>query len=209
MNTRSKIIWWTLLVLALIGACICYGKPVKNHWATQGSGGYDLINGRNHKQEGVVTTIRQALPVRPLIFYFAATATDVNGLTSDYSNEDVYVRTGKVQTVTLAWDASQSSSIITNYAVWMGRQSRFYTTNFNASTNLILKVPLFPPALTNIVIIITTSNASDLAYSSTINGLWTMLNATNWIATNPTAPRYFRAVGKSGNPTLFLDSRRF
>lgn len=60
-----------------------------------------------------------------------------------------------------------------------------------------LTIHLIPPPLTNLLVTVTTTAATNLQWSPDLAGPWTLLGATNWTATNPPAPRYFRALGRS------------
>ena len=125
------------------------------------------------------------------VWYFAATCTDNAGLTSDYSTE-VSLRdtNGTIRTVTLAWDRSQGTNVITNYTIWQGVASRTYTNSVNVGTNLTGTVrvqPPLPPAPTNLVITVTGLAANSL------QGPW--LAVPSWpaiVVTNPPANKFYR-----------------
>jgi multisubunit Na+/H+ antiporter MnhC subunit len=199
MNTRSFISWivWALFVLAafLWIAHEASGKTRRTQPPTQGSGAAALMA---KPVPGPSMLVLPKIVIKPQSFYFVATA-QAGGLESTNSNEVVYVRTNtSVQWVTLAWNRSPTLTTITNYMVYKGRVSGVYTNAYPAGTNLTLRVPLFPPVLTNVVINVTTTGATNLAYASSLAGPWVKVGATNWTATNPPSPRYFRSM-KAGS----------
>lgn len=170
-------------------------------YPTQGSGAAALI--AKPIVVGPKLTVH-AISFPPQTFYFAATA-EANGTNSDYSNEVLYRRTNNVQTVTLAWDRSPTTNLtITNYQVFKGRASGVYTNTYSAGTNLTLTVPLLPPPPTNLVIKVTSSGATNLQYATFMVGPWTKVNATNWTATNPPAPRFFRAMSNRAGSRVYV-----
>ena len=135
-------------------------------------------------------------PPTTSIWYFAATAVDASGLESDYSTEAEFVTTNDVSSITLAWDASPSTNHLT-YRLYTGGTSRTYTNMMNVGTNLVATARLAPPPLTNLLLRVTTINATNLQWSATPRGPWTLLGATNLVATNVPSPRYYRALGRS------------
>lgn len=142
------------------------------------------------------------------VYYFAATAKSVD-LESDYSDEVSYTNVLKSEFVTLAWDANPSTNVV-GYRIYFGRSSGQYTNVTEAGTNLTCSVRILPPVLSNVVITITSRNATNLQWTPKLGQPWTLLGATNWTATNP-ATRLWRALGKS--PTLrgevFVNASRF
>ncbi len=118
-----------------------------------------------------------------------------------------YTNTAATNSITLAWNTPPAGCDATNppnpsltgYLIQWGTQSGILTngifTNTAAATNITIQI--IPPPLTNCLIIVTTTSATNLQLSPTIKGPWTLLNATNWSATNPPSPRYFRALGRS------------
>lgn len=180
MNSRSKILFalWFLLVIATIlffARFDALGQPIST-----------------------VPTNRFSLNV-----YFSATALDSIGQESDYSSEIYLPITNRHNSlVTLAWDAVPGLTGLT-YRVYRGNRSRTYATNFSAGTNLCITIPIFAPPLTNCVITITSMNATDILWASSLAfiGPWQRIGRTNWSATNP-APRVFRAIGKKGSKPL-------
>ena len=206
MTLRAKI-FCLLVLLASFGVLLTRGGT---KYPTQGSGAKALL--ARARASASAPPLPPALIVVPVTnrYYFAATATDNYGQVSDYSNETNLVRTGGWRTVTLAWDRSPGTNVITNYAVLWGGASRSYTNLVNAGTNLSKVVQVLPPMLTNIVVSVTTVNATNLAWAPAIKGLWTMVGATNYSVTNPASSRLFRAVGKKGSvPKLAIKGTWF
>jgi hypothetical protein len=146
----------------------------------------------------------------PFRFFFAATANDANGLESDYSTEVSFTRTSRVTKVTLAWDPSPSTGVI-QYFIYKGRLSTNYTEKFNAGTNLSLEVPLFGPALTNCVVNVWATGSTNILCAPSLDfiGPWQPLNTTNWTATNPPAPRLFRALGNQQGSKIYINKTAF
>jgi hypothetical protein len=116
-----------------------------------------------------------AAPPAPRVRYYAVLASNDNG-DSGYSNE---VSITNESWVLLGWGQVSNAD---NYTVVTGTNSRNYTANFLAGTNLVLRVP--PPRLTNVVI--------------TVTGLGTNLSLTNptgmrlWKGTNMTITRRYQ-----------------
>ncbi|MEN6533336.1 MAG: hypothetical protein ABFD89_06715 [Bryobacteraceae bacterium] len=138
------------------------------------------------------------LPPTTNLLYFAATASDAAGLSSDYSTELVYTNTTRASRFVLAWDASPGTNVITNYTVWQGRASRSYTNSVNAGTNLTATLLTAPPAKTNRVITVTTVNATNLEYSSRAGGPWLLAGKTNLCFTNPVVSAlYYRPMERT------------
>ncbi len=113
----------------------------------------------------------------------------------------VFTNTGASNRITLAWDwgtnwlcANPPTNAYSNFLAW-GETLDAMTNIVNAGTNSSITVTLIPPPLTNRLIQVTTVSATNLQWSLTPRGPWTSLNVTNWTATNPPAPRYFRALG--------------
>lgn len=138
-------------------------------------------------------------PLPPKLFYFAATATENNGMESDFSNEVWHTNTNQSVTVTLAWDASLGTNTITNYTVYMGRASGTYSNRTYAGTNLSATVRLYPPPKTNRVITLYTVNATNLQYSTRPQSPWLLAGKTNLCFTNPAIGLYYRPLGASSN----------
>lgn len=199
-SVKQFLFWLVALLILIWGVGLCaVAVPRKRaaSYPTQGSGAQALLATAPPAAPSAL-----ALPkivIAPATYYFAVTARDSNNNTSDFSNELIYLRTNaSVQTVKLAWDKSPGTNRIAEYIVWKGRASGNYTNSYSAGTNLTLTVPLLPPALTNLVVTVTTGNATNLQYRAGFAGAWVMLGATNWTATNPPAPRYWRALGRKG-----------
>lgn len=123
-------------------------------------------------------------------FYIVATAWN-NNLESDYSVELVYSPTNYVSNVRVAWDIVTNA---TSYTVYFGRVSGTYTNSTDAHTNTGVTIQLRPLPKTNVVLTITSINATNLASSSNMKN-WTMLNRTNYTRTNPPTPIYYKALG--------------
>jgi hypothetical protein len=152
MTLSSKLCWAVLLGMALliIGMMVATGAPALQ--SPKGS-------------EAAASLARSSvLPPMPAIvippetnftdYYFAATATDKSGLSSDYSNEAILraFESNAMQSVTLAWDASPGTNVITNYSVYQGAASANYTNIVNAGTNLTVTMRLAPLAPTNLLV---------------------------------------------------------
>lgn len=155
-----------------------------------------------HQGAGALALISRSIviPPRPILppYYFAATASNSFGV-SDFSNEVIYTRYWKsgISEITLAWNSSTNAL---TYWIHKGRTNRVYTISYPAGTNLFMTVPLAWPTLSNLVITVTCMNGgTNIAYSTSLAGPWTKLNTTNWSATNPPAPRYFRGIGARSN----------
>ena len=154
------------------------------------------------------------------IFYFAATCTDSNGSTSDFSNQVAATNyeSNSWSAICLAWDASATTNdLITNYTVWWGtngilRVSNVVISSFTGSvaagTNLTATVWVFPAALTNVVLSVTSAGATNLYMASRLAGPWSALNRTNYVATNAPGPLYFRSRGKAGNKVAIRTTRQ-
>jgi hypothetical protein len=122
-------------------------------------------------------------------YYFAATVAGE----SEYSVELPWTNVAKAKTVTLAWNPVTNA---TGYRIYVGRASRTYTEQYAAGASLSLTVPLAPTALTNFVVDVTTTGATNLARASGLKGPWLKLNKTTWRGTNEPPPLYFRAMKK-------------
>lgn len=197
------VIWWisTLCAKGMPPHPHPHKADRKSAFISQGDGALALI-------------ARSPIPPMPKSiyppYYFVATATDENGLESDYSNETTFTNhiPGFVKSIVLGWDASPSTNRIVDYKVYWGRSSGSYTNVQSASTNLWLSVNLLGPYLSNVVVSVTSSNASSLLRSDSLIGPWTNLHRTSWTATNPQAPLYFRGIGEEENE-VFISERRF
>ena len=161
MSPRQLILWliWACVVIGAIWFFLheCSGQ-------TKGDGARALLRGI--KQPGMPALPKLvAPPVRT--FFYAATATGTNGMTSVYSNE---VSSTNL-TVLLAWNPSAGA--ISNYTVLRGTNSGAYLKSYPAGTNCVLSVP--PPVPNNLVI--------------TISGVGFFL-----VLTNPTGFRMFKGT---------------
>lgn len=115
-----------------------------------------------------LTAVPVVQPTRdPPVFYFVATA-ERDGIGSRLSVELAVTNVLRARYVVLAWDPSVSTGRIT-YLIWRGRQSGYYTTNFDVGTNLTATIPFYPPQPTNRVVI----------FSASCNVVWTNLSFTN------------------------------
>lgn len=115
-----------------------------------------------------VTAVPVVQPTRYTpVFYFVATA-ERDGIGSPFSAELAVTNVPRGTHALLAWDPSQSEGNIT-YKIWRGRQSGYYTTNFDVGTNLTATIPFYPPQPTNRVV----------TYSASCNVVWTNLSFTN------------------------------
>lgn len=149
----------------------------------------------------IAAAVAQPLPpvTNRLSVYFAATSVDGSGLESDYSSEvsiSMNDARGK-STVTLAWDHPAGWSNLT-YRIYRGNRTRTYTTNFNAGHTNQITIPIFAPRLTNLVVWVTSTNATNILWAPSLDfiGPWQLLGTTNWRRTND-PPRMFRAIGRN------------
>jgi hypothetical protein len=126
------------------------------------------------------------------VWYFAATATDSDGLESDYSNELVWTNTTGASRIMLGWDASPSSNIV-NYTVFRGLASGTYTFEpVHAGTNLSVAFWLVRAPKTNRVVHVSSVNATSMWTSATLKGPWIQVAATNVSLTNPAPSQFWR-----------------
>ena len=157
-RSRSILIWlaWTILVgFALLfyvretrGATRASRRVNKT---TQGAGATALVSSVKAPEVPPVPMPKaMAIPTRPpAVWFFAATASDTNGLESDFSTELIYTNSLRTNLVALAWDAVTNSKC--TYRVYYGRASRTYTNAINAGTKMRVQFPLVT-VLTNIAI---------------------------------------------------------
>jgi hypothetical protein len=169
----------------LLGALVAQGAP------TQGSGAKALVRMAKSSLGAASIPVPKAIIVPVTTYFFAATATNDAGQ-SEYSNEAVFQNSNHVATVTLRWDAVTNAD---SYTVWKGRQSRTYTNAYPTLATTVV-VALGMPRLTNLVVTVTSTNATNLLYSTSLKGPWSLLGATNYVATNPPT-RFWRAMGKT------------
>lgn len=198
----KKELWWNILFILLLLALLGFFLFMAHQ-----------ANGQTQSPTNLrLATNGPILPKIPVEFYtntwfFAATARDTNGAESEYSAEvaltNIYSDTNPaLSSVTLAWDPSPSIGI-SNYAVYWGTNCRTYGNTQLAGlslTSTVVLIPPPPPPLTNLVVIAsTTGGATDLWKSLCPSGPWSLIPGTNWVATNPPSPLYFRASGKKGS----------
>jgi hypothetical protein len=180
MTAQTKLIWWLLLISAL--AMMLWKCQAAS--PSQGAGAKALLSG---VKSGSMPLPKATIgPVTTNTWYFAATATDTNGLTSDYSNEVTTNLPSTIKTVTLLWNPSPSSNIA-GYNVFKGKVSGIYTNKYAAGTNLTLEIPLSSPLPSNRVVTLKPMVATNLS------GPWTVF--TNWPSvtwTNPLGNRWFK-----------------
>jgi len=204
MNTRAKLFWlvWLIVVIAVLW------------WFAKAASGASYIHVQRNalhspkgEEQDVPTRIAMpglpAIPVMPAdVFYFAVTAF-AGALESEFSNEISFTNLGNGNTASLAWDASSPG--VDGYRVHKGWYSGVYDTTFNSTTNLSQTVWLYQPVRSNLVIVVTSQNATNLQWSTGIGKPWTLLGGTNWSATNA-SPRIWRGVGKSqvNRPKVFI-----
>lgn len=139
--------------------------------------------------------VSPAVTNAPRVWYFAATATDIDGLESDFSDELSLTETSRIATVTLAWDqsVSWSPSNPLTYRVYCGGKSRTYTNIVEAGTNLSVTVRLARTLLTNRLVVVS-STSTGMFYGDTMTGPWTYTSETNILTFNPSGNRFYRAV---------------
>lgn len=174
MTRRAKILFllWFIAVLVLLwyfARVAAYGQPVP-------------------------------LMQRTNWYYFAATAIDASGLESEYSNE---AKTNRYwgnlwRKVTLAWDYSDDFEVIGHLIYW-GTNSHCYSNHSDLFLGLAGTVQVFPPPLTNRVVVVTSAKATNLLACDRVSGPWVLLGKTNVSVTNPHTPQYWRAIGRKGS----------
>ena len=127
-------------------------------------------------------------------YYFVATAWN-SDLESDYSECLVYTPTNYIINISLAWDSVTNA---TSYTVYYGRYTNVYNKSIDAHSNTCVTIQLQQPSKTNVTLTITTSNATNIAYSTNMKN-WTMLNVTNKTYTNPPSPMFVKPKGNSSS----------
>lgn len=211
MNARSKIFWaiWLVFVIAVLwwmSSLMAHGshhiapKPI-----TQGLGSADLIA----RQKATHKRVLLPRPLAPLVrtWYFAATATDSSGLESDFSNEVAYTNWTRTNVVlTLAWDHNPGENVVTNYTIYKGLASGNYPWRYYAQTNRTLTIPIYGFPLSNVVITVVASNATQLMFKDGLRGTWFTLLTNYWRATNPPSPRFFRSLGTNSGSRVFINA---
>lgn len=207
MTVRAKMIWF------LIPACgLAAGLPIPQNvhivFPSQGSGAQGLTSPTTTTMAATKGPVPKIPFVEPVTntWYFAATATDKQGLESDYSEEISWSTTNQLPRVTLGWDPSPSTNVIVDYKVYVGPASRTYTNAYSAGANLTLTLNLYPPVPTNFVVQVTSANATNLLWCSGLRQPWHLLGATNWAATNDFTRVFWKAVGRSSRrmPLVYL-----
>ncbi len=212
MTSRDKAFWviWLIVVISVLWwlaqvASGAHYRTIHKQLVQSPKGAEEFVPMR----AAVLSPSPIIIPPRKPctnVYHFVATAYSAD-LESDFSNEVSFTNLLRSEFVELSWDASQSPSSI-GYRVHWGRFSGQYTNATDAGMNLTLSVRIMPPILSNIVITVACENGgTNIAYASSVRGAWINLNTTNWIATNPTAPRYFRGIGKIGNRVVISDRR--
>ena len=133
-------------------------------------------------------------------FYFAATASDTDGLESDYSEEVHWIRTnGGPRSVTLAWDSCGDNTIKIYWGVAPGDYN--HTVDVGPVTEATIE--LLPPPLTNCVVSVS-ATGPDMEWSFFPDGPWVWMLSNTWTETNPPAPMlFFRGQGASVSTRWF------
>lgn len=162
-----------------------------------------IASGEHHT---IRSLARPAVKPGTNVYYFAATARNET-LESDYSNEAVFTNVLKSEFVLVSWDASPSTNV-TGYRVYFGRRSGQYTNMTEAGTNLTCPVRILPPILSNVVVIVLASNATHLMFKESLSGHWYTMITNYWRTTNPTSPRFFRALGTNAGSKVFINAIR-
>lgn len=145
----------------------------------------------------------EVIPKPPAdVEFFAATAFNADG-ESDFSNEISYSNAANQVWLLLAWDPSASTNV-SGYRIYAGWATGNYDRRYEAGTNLSIGVPFYGYPLTNRVITVTTTNADFLQYRDGLKEPWYSIPTNYWRATNPPAPRFFRAGGDDLNSRVFI-----
>lgn len=170
--------WLVAALVFGVGIWLCCGA------SSQGDGAREQMRGA--KRSFAKAKALSALPmplsflaIQPAtnVYWFAATTTDSEGTTSDYSDEISWLNTVRSRLITLAWDAPVWTNALTNYSVFIGRSSMKYETNFNAGTNLQLTVELWPH-LTNIVVAVAYYDGRTLSLTNPAKSIELFTNAS-------------------------------
>ena len=90
----------------------------------------------------------------------------------------------------------------TNYVIQWTLLGSGATNFIDAGTNTQATIQIVPWPLTNLVLTVTTTG-TNLYRAASLRGPWTALNRTNYTATNPPAPYYFRGKGRRGNTVAY------
>jgi len=134
------------------------------------------------------------LPNPPRIYYFAAKATDVDGVQSVWSDECVWTNAVKARVVRFVMEPGASTYPITNYSVAFGKSSRVYIATNHYGTNLTGTLRIAPEPLTNRVFVVS-STSTGMYHAATIKGPWTYTPETNAVHLNPrSGNRFYKPV---------------
>ena len=192
MTFAAKLFW---LALLLAGICLL---AQRSHGASVSTA--DMVP----QTVVVVPSVRT--------YHFAATATDTNGLESDYSTEAVLRVTNRIQTVTCAWDPSAGTNAIAHYTLYQGTAAGCYTNSVKTPTTQAT-IQVNPPVPSNLVVTVTSTGCTNLQYRQAVGATWTgwaLLGRTNLEVTNPIyTAREWRGVGKPSATKRVYISRRF
>lgn len=175
------------VLLTLLAALVVFGFSVASSQGAEVKGQRSEVGG----QKSEVPAVPKAAVSVPRVWYFAATATDVEGLESDFSTELVWTNATRARGVTLAWDASTSPGI-TNYKVYWGVRAATYTNCVSAGTNLTCSVRLGREPKTNRVVHVSSVNATGMWTAATLQGPWIQVDMTNVTLTNPAPSQFWR-----------------
>lgn len=214
MNTMKRekaiLLWglYLLVVLAVlwwVAETIARGAPTKKSFPTQGSGAAALMA---PTPKAPAPRILSAIPLPSVTIPPPRNVT--NTLAWDYPDLSTVTNfrlyrgsspghyavsnlTGKVLTAPFVWTLGTSNWVVVTALSTNGLESEYSNE---------IRVPTL---LTNLVITITTTNATNLLYTTRLGLPWTLLGATNFSDTNPPT-RFWRAVGKRRSG-LFIDRK--
>lgn len=177
--THKLLLKWLIAVMVFgAGIWLCCASP------GQGSGAIDQVRGAKRSYAKARALSALALPSMSApvklgtnVYWFAATARDGAGQVSDFSDEVSITNTLRQRWATLDWNPVEWKLPITNYSLYVGRESRNYTTNFNAGTNLALTVELWPK-LTNLVVVVSFYDGRVLSITNPAKAIELFTNAT-------------------------------
>lgn len=211
MNSRQKstllcvaYILFVIAVLLWLAKEVAYGgvsfpRRIKTTYPHQGSGAELLMS---KEWDGYV-----AIPQSPPLFHTPIAWDYPPNEWNTVTNFRVYAGPipGEYTTNTLA------GKTLTNLYPWVRKSVNYVCVSAlgtNGIESVCSKEVRVPPLYTNynkFVVIVSTSNATNLQYSSFAGKSWSLLGKTNYSETNP-APRLWRAMGKS-RPSLFITGR--
>lgn len=209
---RERLLWvvyalFVIAVLLWVALAAAYGAPMKRHrmppedQTTAGRGALDLISTTVNPKAALpeFTTKLIVMPTRLVTNTLAWDYADLSTVTNfriyrgftpgSYSSSNL---TGKVLTTPFVWTSGTTNWVAVTALGANGIESEYSNE---------IRVPAI---YTNLVVVITTANATNLQYSARLGLAWTKLGATNYTATNP-PPRMWRAMGKT-RPSLFIRS---